>query len=435
MNIGEYPTDRHGWAELLTARTAGRTLSGPHRASWVVVGAGVTGLASARRLAELHPDQEILLLDARLVGQGASGRNSGFAVAVSHFPGGFKADQMASYRRINRINQAGLDLLRSQVTELGIDCQWREDGFQHAAADRMSLQECSHFLHYLEALEIAHTPLDAGALTASLGTALYQTGVHVHKGALLQPAALVRGLADNLPANVRLHEQCAVLGIENGVPLSLTLQNGEIRTDRLILATNYEAPKLGFLRRYLAGVTLSGSFTRVLSNEELASLGSLKEWGILALHGGGATVRLTADRRLCVRNAAEYHGAALLSDTQLARRQTIHRIGFEKRFPQLAQIPFEYAWSGVEGISRNGTNFFGRQRDNIYFAGGYNGSGISRGTAFGTALADYASGTHSPLIDDCLAVAPGAWMPPRPFLDIGAFVTVRSRFRGVGLDR
>jgi hypothetical protein len=33
------------------------------------------------------------------------------------------------------------------------------------------------------------------------------------------------------------------------------------------------------------------------------------------------------------------------------------------------------------------------------------------------ALADYASGGHSPLIDDCLASAPGAWIPPRPFLD------------------
>jgi hypothetical protein len=51
------------------------------------------------------------------------------------------------------------------------------------------------------------------------------------------------------------------------------------------------------------------------------------------------------------------------------------------------------------------------------------------------ALADYASGGHSPLIDDCLASAPGAWMPPRPFLDIGAILSVRSRFRGVGLDR
>ncbi len=431
----DFSTDRHGWAELLPERQARRPLSGTHRVPWVVVGAGVTGLACARRLAELHPDQEILLLEARLVGQGASGRNSGFAVAVSHFTGGFKTNQAESYRRVNRINQAGLDLLRAQVTAHAIDCQWYEGGFHHAAADRLSVQECSNFLRYLEAMEIPHTPLDRQALSERLGTTLYQAGAHVADGVLLQPAALVHGLADNLPANVRLAEQSPVLRIENGTPLSLTLPNGEVRADKLILAANYEAAKLGFLRRYLVGSTLSGSFTRVLNDDELASLGSLREWGVLSLHGGGATVRLTADRRLCLRNAAEYNGAALLSDRQLARRQAIHRAGFEKRFPQLARVPFEYAWSGVEGMSRNSTNFFGRQRDNIYLAGGYNGSGVTRGTAFGAALAEYASGDHSPLIDDCLASAPGSWIPPRPFLDIGAFLTVRARFSGVGLDR
>ena len=435
LGSGDFPTDRHGWAELLPERQASQPLSGAHRVAWAVIGAGVTGLACARRLAALHPDQEIMLLEARLVGQGASGRNSGFAVAVSHFGGGLKADRMESYRRVNRINQAGLDLLRGQVAESAFDCQWREDGFFHAAAGRLAIRECGNFLRYLEALEIAHTPLDAAALNARLGTALYQVGVHVQEGALLQPAALVRGLADHLPANVRLHERSPVLGIENDAPLTLSLPNGEVRTDKLVLATNYEAAKLGFLRRYLIGSTLSGSFTRVLGDEELASLGSQREWGILSLHGGGATLRLTADRRLCLRNAAEYNGAALLSDTQMAARQSIHRAGFEKRFPKLAHVPFEFAWSGVEGISRNSNNFFGRQGDNIYLAGGYNGSGLSRGTAFGMALADYASGGHSPLIDDCLASAPGAWIPPRPFLDIGALLTVRSRFRGVGLDR
>jgi glycine/D-amino acid oxidase-like deaminating enzyme len=435
LGSGDFPTDQHGWAELLPERLARQPLIGTHRMPWVVVGAGVTGLASARRLAELHPDQEIMLLEARLVGQGASGRNSGFAVAVSHFGGGFEADQMESYRRVNRINQAGLDLLRVQVAESAFDCQWQEGGFFHTAADRLAIRECSCFLRYLEALEIAHTPLEAEALNARLGTTLYQVGVHVQKGALMQPAALVRGLADNLPANVRLHELSPVLRIENDGPLTLNLPNGEVRTDNLVLATNYEVAKLGFLRRYLIGSTLSGSFTRALNDEELASLGSQREWGILSLHGGGATVRLTADRRLCLRNAAEFNGAALLSDRQLARRQSIHRAGFEKRFPQLAHVPFEYAWSGVEGISRNSTNFFGRQRDHIYLAGGYNGSGVTRGTAFGAALADYASGDHSPLIDDCLASAPASWIPPRPFLDIGAYLTVRSRFSGVGLDR
>jgi glycine/D-amino acid oxidase-like deaminating enzyme len=432
---GDFPTDRHGWAELLPERQASEPLSGDRRVAWAVIGAGVTGLASARRLAELHPDREILLLDARLLGQGASGRNSGFAVAVSHFPGALNADLMESHRRINRINQAGLDLLREQVAKSKIDCQWREDGFLHAAADRAAIRECSHFRRYLEAMEIAHAPLDEQDLSARLGTAHYRTGVHVHAGALLQPAALVRGLADSLPANVRLHERSPVLGIEKGAPLTLRLPRGQVRADKLILAANYEAGKVGFLRRYLSASTLSGSFTRVLEDEELAALGYLKEWGVLSLHGGGATVRLTADRRLCLRNTAEYNGAALLSDRQLADRQSIHRAGFERRFPQLAHVPFEYAWSGVEGISRNGTNFFGRKGDNIYLAGGYNGSGVSRGTAFGAALADYAGGGHSPLIDDCLASAPGAWIPPRPFLDIGALLTVRSRFRGVGLDR
>jgi glycine/D-amino acid oxidase-like deaminating enzyme len=284
-------------------------------------------------------------------------------------------------------------------------------------------------------MEIPHTPLDRQALSERLGTTLYQVGVHVPNGVLLQPAALVRALADNLPANVKLHELSPVLRIENDTPLTLDLPNGEVRAEKLVLATNYEAAKLGFLRRYLIGSTLSGSFTRALNDEELASLGSQREWGVLSLHGGGATVRLTADRRLCLRNAVEYNGAVLLSDRRLAHRQAIHRAGFEKRFPQLARVPFEYAWSCVEGISRNNTNFFGRQRDNIYLAGGYNGSGVTRGTAFGAALADYASGGHSPLIDDCLASAPGSWIPPRPFLDIGAFLTVRSRFSGVGSDR
>jgi len=431
----DFPTDRHGWAELLPDRRPCPPLTGEHRAAWTVIGAGVTGLACARRLAELHPDRDILLLDARLLGQGATGRSSGFVVAISHFNGGFEPGRMTEYRRVNRINRAGLDLLRAQVAPFAAECQWREEGFFHAAADRAAIRECGHFLRYLEAMEVAHTMLDAEGLRARLGTGLYRTGVHVHAGALVQPAALVRGLADTMPANVTLCEMSPVLRIERGAPLTLTLPQGRVRTDNLIVAVNYEAPKLGFLRRYLTGSTLSGSFTRALGDDELARLGSEREWGLLSLHSGGATVRLTADRRLCLRNAAEYNGGALLSEAQLSHRQAIHRAGFEKRFPQLAHVPFEYAWSGVEGISRNSTNFFGRQADNIWLAGGYNGSGLSRGTAFGTALAEYASGGQSPLIDDCLAAAPGAWIPPRPFLDIGAYLTVRSRFRGVGLDR
>jgi glycine/D-amino acid oxidase-like deaminating enzyme len=430
-----FPTDGHGWTELLEPRQPSAVLAGGKRVAWTVIGAGLTGLACARHLAALHPDQDILLLDARCVGQGASGRNSGFAVATSQFNGEFEPSRLENYRRVNRINRAGLDLLDAQVADNDIECQWRRDGFIHTAIDQMALREHDLFRRYLEALEVDHELLDGSDLQARLGSGVYQAGIAIGDGALVQPAALVRGLADSLPGNVRLHEQSPVLEIVDGKPLRLRLADAEVTCDRVIVATNYEAPTLGLLRRYLIGSTLAGSFTRVLTEAEQASLGSLKEWGAISLHSGGATLRLTSDGRIKIRNTAEYHGARLLSDTELVTRQATHRAGFEKRFPQLAQVPFEYAWSGVEGITRNGTNFFGRQLANVYFAGGYNGSGVSRGTAFGTAIADYASDQSSQTVSDCLASVPGAWMPPRPLLDIGAFFKVRSRFKGVGLDR
>lgn len=143
----------------------------------------------------------------------------------------------------------------------------------------------------------------------------------------------------------------------------------------------------------------------------------------------------TEDGRVCQRNTVECHGANLLSDQQLVERQAIHRVAFERRFPQLEHVLFEYAWSGVEGFSRKGANFFERQRKNVFFADGYNGSSVSRGTAFGAALADYANGGQSTLITDCLNSTPASWLPSRPFLDICAALTIRLVLKGVGLDR
>lgn len=435
MNPLNFSNDQHGWAELLPARKPSKKLRGEHRVPWVVIGAGFTGLACARRLAELHSDDEIFLVDARAVGQAASGRNAGYAVNISHFPGAYVAEKKHEYERINRINRAGVELLRTAVSDHSIDCAWCEKGFYYGAADQHALEQRAHFLRYLNIMKVAHSPLDGSQMAERLGTSVYKSGVYVDDGVLVQPAALVYGLVDSLPKNIKLFEHSAVLKIRTRNPVCLEFEHGTVKADKVIVATNSEAGSIGFLKRYVVGSTLAGSFTRVLSADELAKLGSLRQWGVLSLHGGGATVRSTADGRIMLLNTAEYNGGALLSARQLAERRKIHREHFERRFPQLSDVPFEFSWSGVEGVSRNGTNFFGKQLENIYLAGGYNGSGVSKGTAFGAGLADYASGAQSQLITDCLASAPAMWIPPRPILDIGAVYKQRSRFKGVGLDR
>ena len=69
-----------GWINDLDKRSNIKTLNKDKSCEWLIVGAGYTGLSAARKLSELHPDQKIIIVDAQLAGEGASGRNSGYLV-------------------------------------------------------------------------------------------------------------------------------------------------------------------------------------------------------------------------------------------------------------------------------------------------------------------------------------------------------------------
>ncbi len=435
MTSNHFSTDSHGWAELLAPRPAHPALKDDRSADWVVVGAGVTGLACAKRLAEQNPSTEIILLEAREIAQGATARSSGFVMENSRFGGPVSNLDFGNCQRVNRINSAGLSLLRDTVMANEIACDWREKGLYHVAADIQSKAEYLHYVAYLRQLEIEHTELSETELTHLLGTAHYSRGLHVAKGVLVQPARLARGLADHLPDNVTLFENTPVLNIRQGKIHELQLPHAKIHAANICLATNYEITRHDFLKNRITGIILSGSFTRQLSDEEMSQLGILRDWGTLSLHDTGATVRLTADRRICIRNCAEFRFSRLLSDQDLSARVNQHRAGFEQRFPQLAHIPFEFTWSGVEGISVNSTNFFGNLAARLWFSGGYNGSGLSKGTAFGTAMADYALGNITDLVRDCLESETAKWMPPEPFRSFGGNLTLRRNAKNAGADK
>ena len=68
------------WINDLNPRTNTKTLKSNEDCEWLVIGAGYTGLSAARKLAQLYPNQKIILVDAQLAGEGASSRNSGYLV-------------------------------------------------------------------------------------------------------------------------------------------------------------------------------------------------------------------------------------------------------------------------------------------------------------------------------------------------------------------
>ena len=435
QNRPHFDHETKGWVDLIQPREPRSKLTTHIDTKWLVIGAGFTGLSCARRLSELNPGEKIVLLEAREVGQSASGRNSGYAVAHSHFSGGYQKNQLEQYERIDRINQTGLDSLKSIIDKNQIDCDFKYSGIYHMAADKNSSLECDYFVDYLQKREIEHTELSKDQIKTELGTSWYRKGVKVKNGALVQPAKLVFGLADNLPNNVELYENSPVIELVLGKINTVRTPNASVKALNVVMACNYEPIDNGSQKQRVVGVTLSGSITRVLTEDEAKLLGSESSWGVLSLHSGGATVRLTEDKRISIRNTAEYNNQSLLNNEQLIERQEVHRQAFDSRFPELSHVSFEHLYSGVEGVTGNKTNIFKKLSNNLYFAGCYNGSGITKGTAFGLAMADYACGNEEGLVDDCLSLEKPQWLPPKPILDLGAWYVTKQRFKGVGKDR
>ena len=121
-----------GWYAILPQPAPANRLKGRQVADWVVVCAGVTGLAAARRLAELAPEARIILLEEYRVGYGASGRNSGFISDTPHLT---EQPGVDANRRIPRLVGAGLGELEGLVREHANDGERGPRGHRTAAVE------------------------------------------------------------------------------------------------------------------------------------------------------------------------------------------------------------------------------------------------------------------------------------------------------------
>ena len=158
--------------------------------------------------------------------------------------------------------------------------------------------------------------------------------------------------------------------------------------------------------------------TRKLSDKEFQSIGKPKEWGVLPVRPMGATIRMTKNRRILIRNTAEVHNPFSMSQFDLDKRSINQRIGIKKRFPQLPEDIIQSSWSGIVSRSRNSSQIFEKIDENIFVAGCYNGSGIGVGTLFGEQIAIKANEQHTKEIETIEDRNKPNWLPPQPLLNM-----------------
>jgi glycine/D-amino acid oxidase-like deaminating enzyme len=408
------------WINDLPPRTNIKSLQSNEDSEWLIIGAGYTGLSAARKLGQLYPNQKIILVDAQLAGEGASGRNSGYLVDTTLNDGFTSNKDLDNYKKKTDIYNLGINVVKKFINDYQVDCDWNECGKYFASSKKEDEKILRNFSDTLKKLGFTHNLLSNNELSKRLGTNFYNVALYTKGGVLLHPGKLVRAMIDVLPKNVCLYENSSLLSWSKTKDIiSCKFKNGRVITKKIIFATNGFLKSLGIKSNYNFPITLTASMTRQLTDDEFKSIGQPKEWGVLPIRPMGATIRMTKDRRILIRNTAEVHNPFKMSESDLNKRSINQKIGIKKRFPQLPKNIVKSSWSGVVSRTRNSSQIFEKIDNNIFAAGCYNGSGIGVGTLFGEQIAIKATEENSKEIKTIEARRKPTWLPPNPFLNFG----------------
>jgi len=408
------------WIKDLEPRKNIKILKTNNQTDWLIIGAGYTGLSAARKLSQIHRNQKIILVDAQLAGEGASGRNSGYLVDTTLNDGFTSNKDLENYKKKTDIYALGIQTVKNFINKYQVECEWNESGKYFASSNFKDKITLTNFSNNLYKLGFEHSLLNEKDLSKRLGTKFYKTALYTKGGILLHPGKLSRSMVNALGYNVELYENSPLLNwSRNKDFIVCNFKNAQIKTKKIIFATNGFLKSLGVKSNYNFPITLTASMTRPLTEDEFKSIGEPKEWGVLPVRPMGATIRMTTDKRILIRNTAEVYNPFKMSKFDLQKRSINQRIGIKKRFPQLPDDIIQSSWSGVVSRTRNSSQIFEKIDNNVFAAGCYNGSGIGVGTLFGEQIAIKASEENTKEIETIEARNKPTWLPPQPFLNLG----------------
>lgn len=369
-------------------------LDGDLQVDVAIVGGGYTGLWTAYYLARADPALRVAVLERAFVGFGASARNGGWCSAI--FPTSLRKVASTSSRdaavRMQRAMNDTVREVRDVVAAEGIDCDVRPGGYvsvaRNAAQWTRAQREVAGWrdwgfggdhMRLLEADELADRVRMSDALGATF----------TPHCAALQPAKLVRGLADAVrAAGVRIYEGTTVQRIGTR---RLDTDRGRVTADVVVRATEGYTPRLAGMRRDLVPMYSLMVATAPLSDAVwegigLADRATFSDKRHLRIYG-----QRTGDGRLAFGGrGAPYHFASRVDprfDVDPRVHAMLRRILVEL-FPAIRGVEFTHAWGGNLGIPRDWYPSVTYDRGTGFAqAGGYVGDGVATANLAGRTLA------------------------------------------------
>jgi len=373
------------WLETVQApKIPARDL--PAAVDVAVIGAGFTGLSTARTLAK--NGAKVAVLEAENVGWGASCRNGGMVLS------GLKlgtATLVARYGReaTKRMYEASLesiDCVESIVREENIECNFSRSGHLEVACKPKHFENFRRSAETIER-EFGHKLriIEKQDLAREIGSPIYHGGMVDEVSAGINPAKYVAGLGcAAVRAGAEIHERTRVTALQRGslngnVGWDVTTARGKLQARDVLIATSgYTSAITRSLQKKLIPI---GSFiivTEVLP-ESLAREVSPRNRMIYDSKNFLYYYRLTPDRRMLFGGRAAFFPE---NENTVRESARILRKGMFEVYPQLRETKVEYAWGGTLDFAFDIMPHAGKM-EGMHYSVGYAGHGVAMATLLG----------------------------------------------------
>jgi gamma-glutamylputrescine oxidase len=354
-----------------------------------VVGAGYTGLSAALHLAERG--FSVVLLEAKRVGWGASGRNGG------QLGSGQRRDQWFLEMRLGKEQARRLwDLaeeakvsVKGRIAQHQIECDLSSGVLHVAHKERLAGELWAYADHLRDNYDYQDNKNVSAAELADMLASDHYYGATLDLGAgHLHPLNYALGLARAArEAGVKIFERSPVRDIIRQATPVVRTADGAVHASFVVIACNgYLAGLLKPIRGFIMPIN-----NYILATEPLGKNGAR------ALIRDNVAVadtrhvinyfRLSADHRLLF-GGGETYSMHFPADIKRFVRKHMLRV-----FPQLRNTGVDYAWGGTLAVTVNRLPSFGRLQGDIYYAQGFSGHGVALTGLAGKLIAEAVSGT------------------------------------------
>jgi glycine/D-amino acid oxidase-like deaminating enzyme len=366
------------------------TLIGDATTDLCIVGAGYTGLWSAILAKEQNPEREVILLEQRETGAGASGRNGGFcSYSLTHgFMNGYNRfkDEMAIIERMGREN---LDGIESTIKKYGIECDFEWNGELRVAIEEWQMESMIEEAGLRNSFGDNVELLDQNQIQARVKSPLYKGALWDPDGtALVDPARLVWGLERVcIKLGVKIFENTHVEWLERtNSGMIVHTPYGSVYAQKIALATNVFKSLVRRAHKYVVPVYDFQLVTEPLTREQLDSIGWKGREGLSDAGNQFHYYRMTKDNEILWGGYdAIYNFRGKVRQEYESDAQTYAHLAeaFLETFPQLKGIKFTHGWGGAIDTCSRFSPFWGKAfRGRVAYVMGYTGLGVAS-TRFG----------------------------------------------------